>query len=214
VGQLLRRPPELSTTIEAYVALRLAGDCPRPSTWCAHRDSFKRRVDREQPRLYSDLARALRSLAWSELPVIPAELMFLPHRVPLNIYDFACWARQTVVSLTIVSAHRPTHQLNFDVAELKSGVPAVREKSLTTWAGRFFALDRLGHVYERRPIRSLRRALCVRLRTGSSSAKRPTVRGAAFSHPGSTPSSRYGSRVRSRSPCDASRSEGARRFHH
>ena len=29
--------------------------------------------------------------------------------VPLNIYDFGCWARQTVVALTVVSAHRPVH---------------------------------------------------------------------------------------------------------
>ena len=41
---------------------------------------------------------------WEELPVLPAELVFLPAWFPLNIYDFGCWARQTVVALTVVSA--------------------------------------------------------------------------------------------------------------
>ena len=45
--------------------------------------------------------------SWDELPVLPPELMFLPRWIPLNIYDFGCWARQTVVALTVVSAHRP-----------------------------------------------------------------------------------------------------------
>ena len=152
-------PPELSTTIEAYVALRLAGDEPESEHMVRAQKFIQASGGIENSRVFTRIWLALFDLwPWSELPVIPAELMFLPHRVPLNIYDFACWARQTVVSLTIVSAHRPTHRLSFDVPELRSGVPAVREKSLTTWAGRFHALDRLGHVYERHPLRSLRRA--------------------------------------------------------
>ena len=152
-------PPELSTTIEAYVALRLAGDPPEAEHMVRAQRFIQASGGIENSRVFTRIWLAIFDLwPWSELPVIPAELMFLPHRVPLNIYDFACWARQTVVSLTIVSAHRPTHRLDFDVPELRSGVPAVRERSLTTWAGRFHALDRLGHVYERHPLRSLRRA--------------------------------------------------------
>ncbi len=33
--------------------------------------------------------------------------ILLPPWVPLNIYDFACWARQTIVALSIVMAHPP-----------------------------------------------------------------------------------------------------------
>ena len=95
---------------------------------------------------------------WEELPVMPPEIIFVSRHLPLNIYDFACWARQTVVALTVVSAHRPTHHLEFTVDELKTGVPAPRRDPLNTWAGRFQAIDVLLHFYERRPIKFLRRA--------------------------------------------------------
>jgi len=63
-----------------------------------------------------------------------------------------------VVALTIVGAHRPAHQLGFDIDELRSGLPAPDRAPLRTWAGRFQMLDRMLHVYERRPVRFLRRA--------------------------------------------------------
>ena len=33
------------------------------------------------------------------MPVLPPELMFLPYWFPLNIYDFASWARATIVPM-------------------------------------------------------------------------------------------------------------------
>ena len=36
--------------------------------------------------------------SWDDLPVIPPELIYLPSWVPLNIYDWGCWARQTIVA--------------------------------------------------------------------------------------------------------------------
>ena len=56
---------------------------------------------------------------WEDLPVLPPEIMFLPPWAPLNIYDFGCWARQTVVALTVVMAHRPARPLPFTVDELR-----------------------------------------------------------------------------------------------
>jgi squalene-hopene/tetraprenyl-beta-curcumene cyclase len=152
-------PAELSTTIEAYVALRLAGDSPEEEHLRRAQQFIVSAGGIENSRVFTRIWLALFGLwPWSDLPVIPPELILLPRRIPLNVYDFACWARQTVVSLTIVSAHRPTHQLSFDVSELKSGVAASRRRPLTTWAGRFQALDRLAHLYERHPIGPLRRA--------------------------------------------------------
>ena len=60
----------------------------------------------------------IRDRSWGELPVLPPEIMLLPLRVPLNIYDFGCWARQTIVALSVVSAHRPVHELEFGIEEL------------------------------------------------------------------------------------------------
>ena len=126
--------------------------------WFAPVSTSSRNGGIERSRTFTRIWLALFDLwPWAELPVVPAELVFVPRRVPLNIYDFACWARQTVVALTIVSAYRPAHQLSFHVDELKCGTARPRE-SIRTWAGRFLAVDRVLHVYERRPIKFLRHA--------------------------------------------------------
>ena len=61
--------------------------------------------------------------SWDDLPSLPPEVILLPTWFPLNIYDFACWARQTIVALTVVGAHRPSRPLPFALDELRTGAP-------------------------------------------------------------------------------------------
>ncbi|HWF14737.1 MAG TPA: squalene--hopene cyclase [Acidimicrobiales bacterium] len=151
-------PGDLSTSIEAYVALRLAGD-PIDAPHMRMASAFIREAGGiGASRVFTRMWLALfGQWPWECLPVLPPELMLLPQWVPLNIYDFGCWARQTVVALTIVSAHRPVRQLPIDVVELNVGGAPTTAPSLSTWAGRFNLLDRLLHRYERRPMAFLRR---------------------------------------------------------
>ena len=156
-------PPDLSTTVEAYVALRLAGD----PVEAEHLQRAARFVQSsgglERTRVFTRIWLALFDLwPWADLPVLPPELIFLPSYVPLNIYDFGCWARQTVVALTVVNAHRPTHPIGFGIDELRSGLTEPAPQPLSTWAGRFQALDRLLKAYERRPVKFIRRAALSR----------------------------------------------------
>ena len=152
-------PPELSTTVEAYVALRLAGDAPEAAHMRRAAEFIRAAGGVERTRVFTRLWLALFDLwPWDQLPVLPPELIFLPSFVPLNIYDFGCWARQTVVALTVVSAHRPVRGLDFGIDELKSGLPEPDPAPLGTWAGRFQALDRALKAYERRPVRFIRQA--------------------------------------------------------
>jgi squalene-hopene/tetraprenyl-beta-curcumene cyclase len=152
-------PPELSTTIEAYVALRLAGD-PADAEHLQRARRFIRDAGGvERSRVFTRLWLALIGLwPWDQLPVIPPELIFLPTWVPLNIYDFACWARQSVVAFSIVNAHRPSRPVAFGIDELRTGATPPADESLHTWAGRFRMLDRILHVYERHPIGFVRRS--------------------------------------------------------
>jgi squalene-hopene/tetraprenyl-beta-curcumene cyclase len=152
-------PAELSTTIEAYVALRLAGDSADDEHLERARSYIVSAGGVENSRTFTKIWLAMFNLwSWDALPVMPAELIFLSRRMPLNIYDFACWARQTVVALTIVNAHRPAHHLDFTIDELKTGVVTPQRDPLSTWSGRFQALDRVLHWYERHPVKFLRRA--------------------------------------------------------
>ncbi|HUD69479.1 MAG TPA: prenyltransferase/squalene oxidase repeat-containing protein, partial [Acidimicrobiales bacterium] len=151
-------PPDLSTTVEAYVALRLSGD----AVDAPHlRDAARFILSAggvESSRVFTRIWLSLFGLwSWHDVPVLPPELMLLPTWMPLNIYDFACWARQTIVALSVVCAHRPVHRLDFGIDELRAGAVERHPRSFTSWAGRFDELDRLLHRYERRPIRWLRR---------------------------------------------------------
>ena len=75
----------------------------------------------EQARVFTHVWLALFGLwSWDHVPALPPEIILLPSWVPLNIYDFACWARQTIVALSLVKAHRPVRALRFDLDELRA----------------------------------------------------------------------------------------------
>ncbi|MFF4124610.1 squalene--hopene cyclase [Microbispora rosea] len=151
-------PADLSTTVEAYVALRLAGDPPSAPHMRAASAYVRGAGGIESARVFTRIWLALfGQWRWEDLPVIPPEIMFLPPWCPLNVYDWACWARQTIVPLTIVTAHRPVRPLPFGLPELRTGRPAPRAPR-TGWDAAFAALDRALHRYERHPIAGLRRA--------------------------------------------------------
>jgi squalene-hopene/tetraprenyl-beta-curcumene cyclase len=151
-------PPNLSTTVEAYVALRVAGDPTEAEHMKRAAEQIRAMGGVERTRVFTRIWLSLVGLwSWRDIPALPPELIFLPPWVPLNIYDFGCWARQTIVPLTIVAALRPVRPLPFDVDELRAGAPPAVREPLTTWGGRFQLLDRILRRYERRPWRGLRR---------------------------------------------------------
>ncbi|GAA1728971.1 squalene--hopene cyclase [Nonomuraea sp. AD125B] len=151
-------PADLSTTVEAYAALRLAGDPPDAAHMRAARGPILDMGGIEASRVFTRIWLALfGEWPWRRLPVMPPELMFLPPWFPLNIYDWACWARQTIVPLTVVTACRPVRRLPFDLAELRTGREP-RRAAGGGWERAFGVLDRALHRYERRPSPILRRA--------------------------------------------------------
>ncbi|KAB2380381.1 squalene--hopene cyclase [Actinomadura montaniterrae] len=150
-------PPDPSTTIEAYVALRLAGDAPDAEHMRKAAAYAREAGGIEGSRVFTRIWLALfGQWSWDDLPVMPPELMFLPSRVPLNVYSWACWARQTIVPLTVLGSLRPVRSLPFDLAELRAGRRPARKAS--GWGKAFNALDRVLHVYEKRPVAPLRKA--------------------------------------------------------
>ncbi|GAA2873178.1 squalene--hopene cyclase [Pseudonocardia halophobica] len=151
-------PGDLSTTIEAWVALRLAGDDPAEPHLRAAEKFCVADGGIERSRVFTRIWLALFGLwSWDDLPNMPPELIFLPKWFPLNVYDWSCWARQTVVPLTIVATLRPARPLPFGVDELRSGAAPEAFDAPWTWAGAFERLDVGLHAYAKRPIAPLRR---------------------------------------------------------
>ena len=152
-------PADLSVTVEAYWALRYAGDPADADHMAKAAEYIRGEGGLERSRVFTRIWMALFGLwRWEDLPALPPEVILLPKRVPLNIYDFACWARQTVVALTVVGAHRPVRSMGISLDEIRTGaIPPEKELAPPgTLAWRFQRLDQALHLYERRPHRRLR----------------------------------------------------------
>ncbi|MGH8862974.1 MAG: squalene--hopene cyclase [Jatrophihabitantaceae bacterium] len=146
-------PGDLSTTIEAYAALRLAGDRADEPHLVAARTFVLAGGGVEASRVFTRIWLALfGEWPWDDLPAMPPELVLLPKWFPLNVYDWGCWARQTVVPITVVATLRPVRPLPFTLSELHSGVrPAPSKRGLVAIA--FKLLDRVLKLYHRSPLR-------------------------------------------------------------
>jgi squalene-hopene/tetraprenyl-beta-curcumene cyclase len=100
--------------------------------------------------------------SWDQVPALPPEMIFLPPWVPLNVYDFACWARQTVVALSVVLAYRPVRPFPFKLDELRGPERWSPPNAKSLLGKALLTLDRILHVYERRPVRALRQLALAR----------------------------------------------------
>jgi squalene-hopene/tetraprenyl-beta-curcumene cyclase len=151
-------PGDLSTTIEAYWALRLVGDPVEAEHMRSAAQFIREQGGLERARVFTHVWLALFGLwPWERIPALPPEIVLLPVWVPLNIYDFACWARQTIVALSVVIARRPRHVLSFDLQELH-GPEGFSPREPASRTGRWLIrLDRILRAYERRPFAPLRR---------------------------------------------------------
>jgi squalene-hopene/tetraprenyl-beta-curcumene cyclase len=152
-------PGDLSTTVEAYVALRLAGDTVDAPHMAAALRFIRDGGGLEQCRVFTRLWMSLFGVwSWDDVPNLPPEIVYLPSWFPFNLYDWACWARQTIVPLTIVATLRPQRPLPFSLDEIKTGSAPEPMAHWRTTAGAFQRLDKVLHRYARRPARALRTA--------------------------------------------------------
>ena len=144
-------PGDLSTTIECYCALRLAGDSG------AHLDEARRfileRGGVARARVFTRIWLALcGEWSWDDLPAMPIELMLVPPRAPLSIYRFSSWARATIVPLLVLMNERPIHPVPAaaSLADIRVGgaVPLEPRDAIDR---AFFALDAVVRRYQRLP---------------------------------------------------------------
>ncbi|GAA2353884.1 squalene--hopene cyclase [Saccharopolyspora halophila] len=151
-------PGDLSTTAEAYVALKLAGDDVDAPHMSRAREWVLANGGLERTRVFTRIWLAMfGEWSWNDLPAMPPEVVLLPKWFPLNVSDWGCWARQTVVPLTVVCTLRPRRDLGITVRELRTGRPTAPPRREWSWGYGFHALDEVLHRYQRRPVKTLRR---------------------------------------------------------
>jgi len=105
-------PPDLSSSVEAYVALRMAGVDPGARALAY----IRREGGIPKTRLFTKCFLALLGQwPWQRMVPIPPELILFPPSAPFSVYSFACWARQTFVALALAQSLRPVRDIDVDL---------------------------------------------------------------------------------------------------
>ncbi|HEX6491394.1 MAG TPA: squalene--hopene cyclase [Gaiellaceae bacterium] len=108
-------PADLSTTIEAYVALKLAGAEPGALA----RDYIRSQGGLPRARIFTKCFLALLGhWPWQLIPRLPPETILVPANRFFSVYSFSCWARQTLVALSVVQALRPVRPARIELREI------------------------------------------------------------------------------------------------
>ncbi|HEY1975784.1 MAG TPA: squalene--hopene cyclase [Candidatus Baltobacteraceae bacterium] len=149
-------PADLSTTIEAYVALKVLGVDPQRDEMRNALKVIHRAGGVANARVFTKIWLALFGVyPWKGVPSLPPELVYFPKWLPFNLYDFACWARGTVAPLTIVVSKRPVRPLGVDVSEIvlpgtEAEMHNVRGTGWLMW------VEKLQKLYEKLPLQPFR----------------------------------------------------------
>ena len=155
----------LSTSIEAYFALKLAGmragDEPmmQARRWILARGGIANA---------GTLARfylaAMNQVTWDATPSMPVEITLLPNWFPVNMYELSSWARGTLFALMVMQAKRPTRTIEWaeGVLELYIQPPHFtrfkmpRGRRLLSLRNALIGADKLLRAYDHHHLAGLR----------------------------------------------------------
>jgi squalene-hopene/tetraprenyl-beta-curcumene cyclase len=105
-------PGDVSTSVEAYLALRMLGLAPDDPRLRRAQAFIRGAGGVARVRVFTRIHLALFGLfPWAAIPSVPPEVIFLPRSAPVNVYRLASWARSTMVPLFVVFHHRPVFPL-------------------------------------------------------------------------------------------------------
>ncbi|MFO1462163.1 MAG: squalene--hopene cyclase [bacterium] len=137
-------PGDLSTTVECYWALKLAGLSTEHPAMVRARGFIRSHGGPTKVRVFTKIHLAMFGLApWSAAPAMPYIFMMLPKWAPVNIYEFSSWARACIVPLLIILNEKPVHKLNFDLEELFPEAPGDRDWSISSSEGDWFSIGKI-----------------------------------------------------------------------
>ena len=149
----------ISCSVKAYFALKLAGDSPEAPHMARARAAILRHGGAATSNVFTRIALALfAQLPWRGVPYIPVEIVLLPRWFPFNLYRVSYWSRTVMVPLTMLCTLKPraSNPRQVQIAELFT-VPPEEERGYfrrplgraTALTRLFLALDRLGRSVDR-----------------------------------------------------------------
>ncbi len=112
-------PSDLSTTVEAYAAMRMVGVPADALPLQLARERIHALGGLSHARVFTKIFLALfGQFDWRGIPVIPPEIISLPHSFYFNIYEFSSWSRSVIIPLTVIFAKKPLYHLPPDCRHL------------------------------------------------------------------------------------------------
>jgi squalene-hopene/tetraprenyl-beta-curcumene cyclase len=144
----------ISCSVKAYYALKLAGDSPDAPHMVRARSAILQRGGAAAVNVFTRIALALfGQLPWRGVPYIPVEIMLLPRWFPFHLDKVAYWSRTVMVPLFILCTRKPVakNPRNVHIRELFTTPPEkerdyFRRKGILAKA--FLAADRLGRMID------------------------------------------------------------------
>ena len=163
---------DINATVEAYAALRAMGTPKDDPALAKAYDWIMARGGLKNIRVFTRYWLALiGEYPWKRTPNLPPEVIYFPNWFPFSIYNFAQWARATLVPIAVLSASRPSRPLPPE-NRLDELFPGGREafdyrfpkKPNQGLADRFFLIvDRLLHIGQSIGFTPLRRGAVRRM---------------------------------------------------
>jgi len=157
-GQYYEAPGDLSTSVECYFALKLAGYSADSEPLRKAREFILARGGVPRVRVFTKIWLAIfGQWDWKGTPNMPPEMIFLPPWLPFNIYQFSSWARPTIVPMLIILTHRPSCRVpeSAYIDELypqprsETGYSLPKPTGGWGWARLLYRLDRVIGLYQR-----------------------------------------------------------------
>ena len=159
-------PADISATVKAYFALKLAGLSTADPRMTRARDTILSLGGIQAANSYVKLNLSFFDLFPRDCcPSVPPEMMLVPHNF---IYQMSSWTRAIVIPLSIVHSFDPKRPVpaGFDLKELF--VPGgtrwswLKDREFMTWRNIFLCCDQLAKFWERRGPSGLRRRAILR----------------------------------------------------
>ncbi len=156
---------DLSATVKAYFALKLAGDDPAADHMRRAREAILARGGAARTNVFTRISLALHGqVPWRAAPTMPIEIMLLPRWSPFHLSKVSYWSRTVIVPLLVLAALKPraVNPRRVDLAELfvvpPDEVRDYQRAATDTALGRAFVLlDRFVRVVEPRLSETRRR---------------------------------------------------------
>jgi squalene-hopene/tetraprenyl-beta-curcumene cyclase len=143
---------DISCSVKAYFALKLAGDSPEAPHMKRARDAILRSGGAAATNVFTRIALALfGQLPWRGVPYVPVEIVLLPPWFPFNVHKVSYWSRTVMVPLTVLCTLRPVarNPRHVQLRELFTTPPERERHYFHRPGGRAGALARIFFLIDR-----------------------------------------------------------------